>query len=244
MYKIRTVFAGLTFLFSIHANTSAQTVTFSGNSVPAYIDQLPNLPATPQEAYTIYYPKGKKTIYSQYETAINNMLNDLAGRSNHQSRILSMLSGRYESESQRYDFSKVQIKRDPALEQALHQFTTDFYARLDDYLRAVSRATDSLRTGNQIVNAEKELALYHEQLPPFKAIVKILLSQLDNTMRAKGYNAVLEKSDTTNPFFIQMLEARGLMLEKIKMLLQQIDGASQSATSMEDYCRKNPGECK
>src|SRR5689334_6317227 len=74
-----------------------------------YVDQLPPVAANATEAWQQFYPKGKRTPYQQFEASLDAQINALADQSKHQSLLLSMLSGRYEVEAKRIDFTKVVV---------------------------------------------------------------------------------------------------------------------------------------
>ncbi len=82
-----------------------------------YVDQLPPVAANVNEAWQQFYPKGKRTPYQQYEAVLDAQINALADKSNHQSLLLSMLSGRYEVEGRRTDFTKIVIAEDAGVEE-------------------------------------------------------------------------------------------------------------------------------
>lgn len=74
--------------------------------------------------------------------------------------------------------------------------------------------------------------------------VKNQLAGLNDTMTKKGYNAVLDKHDNKHPYYMQLLEMRGTMLDRVLKVLDQINSGNQAAAMAVDAWQKNPESCR
>lgn len=218
----------------------------SGSPVLAYFDKMPAVAANADEAYTMYFPKGKHPATEQYEGEIQEQVNLLVERSGHKSGLLSSLSKKYERDNEKYDFSKIQIARDKQLEEKIHYINTDFFSIIDSYNRSVNARLDSLRKkeNSTILNAEKELQVQREELIQLIKKERVVITRMNDILISRGYNAVLDKGDASHPYYIQLLEIRGLMFDRMLKLNQMVHGANFGAATLRDYCKKNPADCK
>lgn len=243
---MRTIIFAVLFSMLFNLPASAQTKVLSGNNIPAYIDQFPAIAANPQQAYEWYYPKGKKTACKQVEEELRGMINALADQAAHQSRLLSMLAQRYDKQTASLDYSKAAIVRDKKIDQLITDFNSSYFYEQDKFLRAVNAQMDMLSKAaiTGIPLAEKQLAIYRDKLPAWSNTVKSQLKKLDDLLTAKGYNTIIDKKDSTHPNYVQLLEVRGLMLDRLLQLLLQTDGVNGMAAGTVDICRTYPDACK
>ncbi|OQP54494.1 hypothetical protein A4H97_21185 [Niastella yeongjuensis] len=182
-----------------------------------YVDQLPPVTGNVNEAWQQCYPKGKHTPYQQYEAVLDAQINALADRSNHQSLLLSMLSGRYEMEGRRVDFTKIVIAEDPELKKKQTEQSRVFFNIVDDYGRLTS-GIDSIRKLEEDygVQAEKMLRIYQQAVPVFVKKLRLFIKEMNDLMNKKGYNTVLDNQVQTHKYYVQLLEVRGLLLDRIR----------------------------
>lgn len=199
----------------------------AGFNILQYIDQLPPMAATVSEAYQQFYPKGKRSVYKQYEATLQAQINALADESKHQSALLSMLAERFETEQKQYNFMKVVIAEDPELKQKRTELSRIFLDEVSYYGRISDRPIDSIRQIGEpyAVQAEKMLQVYQWAVPIFIKKVKKLIVEMNELMNRKGYNAVLNNKVQTHKYYIQLLEVRGLLLDQIKQVNRMIDGS-------------------
>jgi hypothetical protein len=238
---MRTLFSGLLVVLTLAG--FAQSPKTKDTTIQNYFNRLPSMVSSIEEAYAVYFPKNKVTPCKQYKTILQADIDKLADAANHNSRLLSMISGRYDRESITVDFSKVSTSKDPKLQQAVNEMNASFFRISDDLSRTFSGDT-SLKHLVGLDIARKQLEMYRKELPTYIEKVKNILLQLDKLMNEKGYNKVLAEKNTTHPYYIQILEARGVVLDKITMLVNQIDAAQFSAASYVDICKRFPDSCK
>jgi len=230
----------------MYSKVAAQDKLLSGNKAYSYIDQIPALAANAQQAYDIYYPKGKKTIYKQFEDEVQAQINTLADKSAYQSSLLSMLAKRYDEDGKTHDFSKVTIAKDKGIQQLYTEANTHFHIELDHFVRAVNAQMDAVIKERLIgiPLAERMLAIHREHVPAFAAAVKKVLKKLDDAISAKGYGSVIEKNETSHPYYIQLLEIRGIMLDRVLQVYTQVNSSNIAAAMTVDACKKYPESCK
>jgi hypothetical protein len=218
----------------------------SQTDIASCIDQLPAVAANVDEAYQQFFPKGKKTVYQLADDLIMAQINVLANESNHKSRLLSMLTGRYDNEDQRIDFSKVIINKDKELDNKLKEANQAYFYELDNFQRAVGNAVDSVRNKNEpaMIRAGHELRIMQKHLPAFIKKVHRLINQVTTYRDKKGYNLALVNHQAGHPYYIQLLEVRGLLLSRLRDLNKMAEGASQMAAMIADTCKKYPDSCK
>jgi hypothetical protein len=233
-------FCLIVFLIMLIPAGKAQT------DIATYIDRLPTVAANVHEAWQQFYPKGKKTVYQQADDLIMAQINALANESNHKSRLLSMLAERYDNEGQRIDFSKVTINKDKELDNKLKEANEVYFYELDNFQRAVGLVLDSVRNKNEpaMIRAQHELEIMQKHLPVFIKKLRRLISQVTTYMDKKGYHAVLVNHQAGHPYYIQLLEVRGLLLSRLRDLNKMAEGASQMAATIADSCKKYPDSCK
>jgi len=191
-----------------------------------YVDQLPPVAISANEAWQQFYPKGKRTPYQQYEAVLEAQINALTDQSKHQSLLLSMLSGRYDVESRRIDFTKIVIAEDPELKKKQEEQNRVFFNVVDDYGR-LTAGIDSIRNLGEGygVQAEKMLRVYQQAAPVFVKKLQLFIKEMNDLMNKKGYNTVLDNQVQTHKYYIQLLEVRGLLLDRIKQANRMIGGS-------------------
>ncbi|OQP61770.1 hypothetical protein A3860_31400 [Niastella vici] len=215
--------------------SNAQSPAFD---IMQLMEKQPPVSATVTEAYGQFYPKGKKSVYQQYESSVQAQINLLADESQHQSAVLSMLAGRFDQERKRYDdFIKVVIAEEPELKKKQQAATTDYFYELDNFQRVINNALDSIVKSETDygIQAEKILKAYQRILPGFVKKAKGVIGGMNEYLNKKGYNAVLNKQDKTHKYYIQLLEVRGLWLEKIREINKLTESGAKYAADMHFY---------
>jgi len=207
-------------------------LVFTGKSQSAfdifkYVDQVPPVAANANEAWQQFYPKGKRTPFQQYEALLDAQINTLTDKSNHQSGLLSMLSGRYEVEGRRVDFTKIVIAEDVELKNKQVEQSRVFMDIVRDYSGATSWTIDSIRKNeeNYGVQAEKMIRVYQQAAPVLIKKLRQQIKEMNELLNKKGYNAILDNQVQTHKFYIQLLEVRGLLLDRIKQVNRMIGGS-------------------
>ncbi|MBO9203761.1 MULTISPECIES: hypothetical protein [Niastella] len=193
-----------------------------------YVDQLPPIAASASDAYQQSYPKGKRTPYQQYEAVLDAQINELTDLSKHQSGLLSYLSGRSDRESRIYDFGKMVKAEDLELKKKQEEQIHVFFNYIDDYNRATSWTIDSIRKNeeNYGVQAAKMVRVYQQAAPVFVKKLRLLTKEMNDLLNKKGYNTILNNQVQTHKYYIQLLEVRGLLLDRIRQVCRMIGGSS------------------
>ena len=214
-------------------------------SMASYFDRLPALPATVEEAHATYYPAGRSTPCSRLQAEIKADVNSLADRSNHQSRLLSMIAGRYEEEDRHVDFTRIRVTREKNLEAQLREEGSSFFNALEDFWKLVGDQLQVALTQRKgMAVGQAELDIYRAALPQLTLRVKKSILAVDGYMEKNGFNNILAGSQGGSPYTMQVLEARGLMLDRLMKLVEQIDHALASVARQIDNCRKHPDQCR
>lgn len=216
------------FFVLISCAASSQTASTIDTSFSSLFDRLPKLASTVEEAKQVY--SSKSTPTSAYEKEIKQQIDILLKASNHQSSLLSMLAGKFEEERKRYNFIKVEITRDASLEVVQKDASANMFNALDYYLRNIHWGTDSAfkeSTGDAL--SKWLLRIYQQELPVLSKKIKKLLMDIDKTMAVKGYNKVLATQNDKHKYYIHILETKGLMLDWLLRINQQVDVANKMA---------------
>lgn len=216
----------------------------SDTSFSALFENLPVIASTADEAWKTCYTKNKITPAKQYEQALKQQVVLLWQKSGHKSQLLSMLAGKYNDVDNHIDFSKIKNEHDKELEAAVQKANTEFFIEQDRYQRRLQQGIDSaLRQFKGLQLATELLKNYRQHLPAWIAAVKKLLHPLHKRMVAKGYNKLLVENTSNHHYYIHVLEARGLLLDRLIQIVQQIESANQFAAGYVENCKKNPGDC-
>jgi len=177
--------------------------------IETYFNRLPPMVVSPDEAYSTYYPKNKVTPCQQYIAVLRQQLAELADESAGKSRLLSMLAGRYDAESEHTDFAKITINKDGELDAAVKSANTAFFTAMDDAARKTGQALDSvskLYSGLQLI--ERALEIHRRELSALTRTVWKQLQHVESIMKKKGYDTILAKGKVSHPYYIQLLELK------------------------------------
>ncbi|MFT3680208.1 MAG: hypothetical protein QM791_08030 [Ferruginibacter sp.] len=192
-------------------------------SSTALFKRLPAVPATIAEAKQMA-AAGKNAATALFEKEIKQQIAILYTQSDHKSRILSMLAGKVDEDGRYYDFSKINTAEDPILKTAQEDANTAFFASLDDYQRRINSRLDSVwKMSNPTGQAEQAIKIYREELPVFINIIRQQQVKLQQLIKTKGYAKVLITQDSKHPYYIQLLETRALMLDRLSLLNKQAE---------------------
>jgi hypothetical protein len=237
------IFIALLFSLSIVAGHAQETKI--DTAVYSFFNKLPGLSATIEETYKTYAPSINNTACQQFRIEIKKQLALLAQQSYHKSRLLSMLAGKFDDESQRIDFSKTTIARDKTVQAAIDKANTSFFSSMDDYTRSVNNKMDSAyKQSKGMELAKQQLEIYRTALPSLINTVKKSMAGIQKLLDDKGYNKQLIEQNTAHPYYIQLLEVRGLFFDRLLKLTEQIEGIQRSVASQVDICKKSPELCK
>ena len=221
------------FLLLLAGNVSfCQTTKPIDTTFNALFYKIPQFSLSVEEAWQNYFPKNKMNACRRYETELKQELNRLATLSNHQSRSLSMLAGKFDIESRQYDFTKVTITKDQQLDGAVLENDKSFYSMLTDYLRRINSSMDSafqLYKGKAL--AKQVLTIYNREFPYLINGTKAQYMKLNKMIIAKGYEKVLAAGNSANKYFIQLLEVRGVLLNWLLELNKQVSIANEMAAT-------------
>jgi hypothetical protein len=220
-------------LLVIMQTSFSQTVNSIDTNFNACFDKLPRIVSSVEEAGQEYFPKNKMNNCRRHQQEIQQQINKLYGASNHQSRLLSMLAGKYDDESEHYDFTKIKLTKDPVLNTAVTNANTAFFSVVDDYTRKVGSRVDSAQkqyTGKEL--AKRLLDIYQYEFSILVSRVKNQWKEINKLMLTKGYNKLLAAGKTDSPYFIQLLEVRGILYDRLLKLNQQVEIANNRVAEM------------
>jgi len=238
---MKKVFVALTLLIAAAGNSQEPLDT----AINSYFNKIPAILPVMDSIYKYYAPSVTNTPCQRYRTELKKQVGLLADQSDHKSYLLSTLSDRYDYEGRRYDFTKVKNPADKALQATVENATAAFFRAIDDHNRAIGPRLDSIYKNYKGVEmAKQQLELYRKVLPVLINNVKKILLEWNKTMNAKGYNKQLLTRNSSYPYYIQVLEARGLFYDRLLRLVEIEDGVMKSIASMIDICRKYPESCK
>lgn len=239
----------LSFLIVLHIffclKGGAQTMV-RGADMAGLLDKLPPVAADNNEAYAQFFPKGKKSVYQQAEDMIMAQIDLLANQAPQKSRLLSMISGRYDDDQRkRVDFEKTTIVKDKELENKMKEANQNYFAELNLFTRAAGNVLDSFTKINvpAVLRSERQLQAYKRLLPPFIKTVKQVIADMNAYLSKKGFNAVLDNRQASHPNYIQLLEVRALLFDRIREVNTITGGASQASAMIVDMCKRFPDSC-
>lgn len=194
---MRNIFSFLFVAIAV-AIVNAQPALMKAGAIIQYIDKLPVNPAVAIEA------NDKRILAMKRQEELQSQIDVLVERAGHKSRILSMLSKKYDYESDRYDFSKIIIKKDKELDERMQEVNTAFFYEWDTYTRNAGTDPDSAR----------------KYFPVLAGKVKQQLQELVIYMDKRNLDAVVDNSEASNPYYQQLLEIRGIMIDRVMKLNQ------------------------
>lgn len=214
-------------------------------SVNSYFNKLPAILPAIDSVYKYYAPAVSNTPCQRYRAELKKQVGLLADQSDHKSYLLSTLSDRYDNEGSRYNFTKVKNASDKVLQAAVDKANAAFFRAIEDHNRSIGTRLDSIYKNYKGVDmAKQELDLYRKAIPVLINNVRKILLEWNKTMNAKGYNMQLINGNASYPYYIQVLEARGLFYDRLLKLVDMEEGILKSIASMVDICRKYPESCK
>ncbi|HEY8897884.1 MAG TPA: hypothetical protein VIM79_23830 [Niastella sp.] len=232
--------------FILFATTGHTQITMKGSEIPAFLDKMPRLPATVDEAYKALYPKTKKPPYQAYSDSLKAAIKALALEAAGKSYLLMAMADRLEQDNRKFDRIHNELPTDKELENKMHDINSSYFREADDLNRALGNALDSINKLNYaaIDRTLLQLEIYRKQIPLHIRKVKQLLNETNTYMNKRGYNTVLDNHDTSNKYYIQLLEVRGLMYDRIQKTLLQVTATWKYSADMADICKKHPESCK
>jgi hypothetical protein len=221
-------------------------ITMKGADIPGFLERMPSLPATIDEAYKAMYPKTKKPPYQQYNDTLKAAINALAIEAAGKSHLLMTMADRVQQDDRKFDRIHNQLPSDKDLENRMTDINSSFFREADELKRTLGNAYDSINklNYNAIDRTALQLELYRKEISLWIRKVKQILVETNTYMNKRGYNAVLDNHETTNKYYIQLLEVRGLMYDRIQKVLQQVTATWVYSADMVDICKKHPDSCK
>lgn len=219
------------------SNIKAQT----NNSISAFLARIPTLSQSSEEAYSHYYKKEKSTPLYLLISELDKSIDSLYERSNHQSRLLSMMAGKFEDDSRTVDFTKIRLPQDGALAQLVKSTGFELSGAMNNYLRAVHKSeSENGETLKGVRLMDKNLLVYNQQFPILIKIYKKHLTDITALLDKKNWNT----ARVSNTYYIQLLETEGLLLERLKNILRSFYSIQVAAADTYQYCKRNPEYCE
>jgi hypothetical protein len=241
MRYIAGCIAFVLFFTTVHAQ-----ISMNGAEIPGFLDKMPPLPATVDEAYKALYPKTKKPPYQAYSDSLKAAIKDLALEAAGKSYLLMAMADRLQQDNRKFDRVHIELPTDKELENKMRDINSSYFREAENLTRALGNALDSLFKLNYpaIDRTSLQLEIYRKQIALHIRKVKQLLNETNTYMNKRGYNAVLDNHDTSNKYYIQLLEVRGLMYDRIQKTLQQVTATWIYSADIADVCKKHPETCK
>lgn len=207
---------------------------------------LPELLTDANQAWKLYYPKSKPGPFAGEELKLRKEADRLADLSDHQSYFLAWVAKRYENDPKRTDVTQSKLKKDKSLESLTREINIEVARFWNDYSRNANHLFDSL-----MKNGLRGRDLANAWLRDCRAEIITLLGRLEKPldrlqkyMSQKGYNAAVDKIDRSHPYFVQLLETRGYLLDQQIKAFEVVDHANGMAADLVDACQKNPEACR
>jgi hypothetical protein len=241
---MRYLFGCITFILlctTVHAQ-----ITMKGSEIPGFLDKMPPLPTTVDEAYKAMYPKTKKPPYQSYSDSLKAAIKALALEAAGKSYLLMAMADRLEQDNRKFDRVHIELPTDKELENKMRDINSFYFREADNLSHTLGNTLDSINKLNYaaIDRTSLQLEIYRKQIALHIRKVKQLLNETNTYMNKRGYNAVLDNHDTSNKYYIQLLEVRGLMYDRIQKTLQQVTATWTYSADMADICKKHPESCK
>lgn len=226
--------------------TGYAQLTMKGTEIPAFLERMPALPATVDEAYKAIYPKTKKPPYQPYSDSLKAAIRSLAIEANGKSYLLMTMAERVQQDDRKFDRIHNQLPTDKELENKMNTLNSSFFREADNLGRALGNALDSVNklAYPAIDRTALQLEIYRKEISRHIRKVKQVLVETNTYMNKRGYNTVLDNHDNSNKYYIQLLEVRGLMYDRIQKVLQQVTATWTYTADMVDICKRHPDSCK
>lgn len=217
-----------------------------GSEIPGFLQRIPPLPATVDEAYNLVYPKTKKPPYQSYSDSLKAAINILAIEAGGKSYLLMAMADRLAEDNRKFDRVHIQLPVDKELENQIQELNNRFFRETEDFGRSIGNTYDSINKLNYpaMKRAALQLELYRKKLPGYVKKVQQILVETNAYMNKKGYNAVLDNHNINHQYYTQLLEVRGLMYDRIDKLLQQVVATWMYSADMVNICKKHPESCE
>ena len=241
---MRFIIGSISFL--LFFTTGHAQITMKGSEIPGFLDRMPPLPASIDEAYKALYPKTKKPPYQAYSDSLKATIKALALEAAGKSYLLMAMSDRFQQDDRKFDRIHNELPTDKELEKKMHDINSSYFREADNLSHALGNTLDSIIKLNYpaIDRTSIQLEIYRKQIALHIRKVKQLLNETNTYMNKRGYNAVLDNHETSNKYYIQLLEVRGLMYDRIEKTLQQVTATWVYSADMADICKKHPETCK
>ena len=232
--------------FILFSTTGYTQITMKGSEIPGFLDRMPSLPATVDEAYKALYPKTKKPPYQSYSDSLKAVIKALALEAAGKSYLLMAMADRLEQDNRKFDRVLNELPTEKELENKMRDINSSYFREADNVSHALGNAFDSINKLNYaaIDRTSLQLEIYRKQIALHIRKVKQLLNETNIYMNKRGYNAILDNHDTSNKYYIQLLEVRGLMYDRIQKTLQQVTATWTYSADIADICKKHPESCK
>jgi hypothetical protein len=239
-------FIAVCIAFILFSTTGHTQITMKGSEIPGFLDKMPPLPATVDEAYKALYPKTKKPPYQSYSDSLKAAIKALALEAAGKSYLLMAMADRLEQDNRKFDRVHNELPTDKELENKMRVINSSYFREADNLSHTLGNALDSINKLNYaaIDRTSLQLEIYRKQIAHHIRKVKQLLTETNTYMNKRGYNAILDNHDTSNKYYIQLLEVRGVMYDRIQKTLQQVTATWTYSADMADICKKHPESCK
>ena len=226
--------------------TGNAQITMKGAEIPGFLERMPALPASVDEAHKAIYPKTKKPPYQSYSDSLKAVVKTMAIEAAGKSYLLMSMADRVQQDDRKFDRIHNELPTDKELENKIRYFNSSYFREADNLSRALGNVLDSINKLNYpaVDRTALQLEIYRKEIARQIKKVKQLLVETNTYMNKRGFNTILDNHDTSNKYYIQLLEVRGLMYDRIQKVLQQVTATWSYTADMVDICKKHPDSCK
>lgn len=241
---MRSIFSCIA-LVLFFATGNAQ-ITMKGAEIPGFLERMPALPASVDEAYKAMYPKTKKPPYQPYSDSLNAIIKAMAIEAAGKSYLLMAMTDRLQQDNRKFDRVHNELPTDKELENKIRDINSSYFREANNLSRALGNVLDSINKLNYpaVDRTALQLEIYRKEIARHIIKVKQILVETNTYMNKRGFNTILDNHDTSNKYYIQLLEVRGLMYDRIQKTLQQVTATWIYTADLVDICKKHPESCK
>lgn len=187
----------------------------SQSSVKDYFSKIPGMITRADSAYRLIN-SGKESPYDAFISSLQPELNALARESGNKSYLLAQLAGTY---SEKIDYFRPEQPKDGVLAQKVQETNLMVFQAFDDYSRAVGAEVDKMTLQKMTTeNYNEQLSATARHFDQLVLKMKPLLLSLDNYLSTRGFNSVIDNKQSSHPHYIQFLETRAYLFDKLLKL--------------------------
>ena len=113
--------------FILFVTTGNAQITMKGSEIPGFLDKMPPLPTTVDEAYKALYPKTKKPPYQSYTDSLNAAIKTLVQEAAGKSYLLMAMADRLQQDNRKSDRVHNELPTDKELENKMRDINSSYF---------------------------------------------------------------------------------------------------------------------